>query len=366
MINTIKRTICERSLINKDAPAVLMVSGGSDSTALAYLMADLRQSGELGSLAVLHVNHMLRADAADADQAFVEELCRMLELPCFTCRIDVAQLAEATGGNVEAIGREQRYLAAHEALESLCRNTGTPVSEGRILTAHTQNDRVENFYMRSIKGTGPGGFRSMLYANGPIVRPLLDVSREALRDYLHQRAEAGEPVCRDAEGFLWREDATNAHLDRFRAYVRARVVPSCERHNPRLLDTLTRTMNLIADEDDFLDAQACEVFSQQVELIDEPGPDTTVIAARLAPEFGAEHVVIKRRVVRAVLQTFLGSEARIDAATIEAVLSSFDESGAPCGGYVANIQGDLAVSANKQGVLIEPMSRFRARRKRTE
>ncbi|MFR9169285.1 MAG: tRNA lysidine(34) synthetase TilS, partial [Gordonibacter urolithinfaciens] len=38
--------------------------------------------------------------------------------------------------------------------------------------------------------------------------------------------------------------------------------------------------------------------------------------------------------------------------------------GAPRGGYVANIQGDLAVSANKRGVRVEPMAAFRARRKR--
>lgn len=91
----------------------------------------------------------------------------------------MAALAKATGGNEEAVGRNERYLAAHEALESLCRHVMIPISEGRIVTAHTQDDRVENFYMRSIVGTGPGGFRSMLYSNGPVVRPLLDVSRQA-------------------------------------------------------------------------------------------------------------------------------------------------------------------------------------------
>ena len=48
----------------------------------------------------------------------------------------------------------------------------------------------------------------------------------------------------------------------------------------------------------------------------------------------------------------------------QAVLQAFDEDGSPQSGYVVNIQGDLAVSANKQGVLIEPMARFRTRRKR--
>ena len=51
---------------------------------------------------------------------------------------------------------------------------------------------------------------------------------------------------------------------------------------------------------------------------------------------------------------------------MEAVLAAFDDEagGKPRSGYVANIQGDLAVSANKRGARIEPMSAYRARRKR--
>lgn len=70
----------------------------------------------------------------------------------------------------------------------------------------------------------------------------------------------------------------------------------------------------------------------------------------------------------------LGVDARIEAASVEAVLAGFRGEGgsedplsgigAPLGGYVANIQGNLAVSANKRGVRIEPMSAFRVRRKR--
>ena len=44
------------------------------------------------------------------------------------------------------------------------------------------------------------------------------------------------------------------------------------------------------------------------------------------------------------------------------MLAAFDDEagGKPRSGYVANIQGDLAVSANKRGVRIEPMSAYRA------
>ena len=84
----------------------------------------------------------------------------------------------------------------------------------------------------------------------------------------------------------------------------------------------------------------------------------------LAPALGAEPRPLQRRAVLRVLGLVLGAEARVEAASVEAVLAAYDGAGAPRGGYVANIQGDLAVSANKRGVRIEPMAAFRARRKR--
>ncbi len=354
MLETIEKTIAKHQLFNAASPTLLMVSGGSDSTALTYIMRDLRERGLVGPLACLHVNHKLRGEDAEADQAFVAALAEALDIPFFCCEVDIALLARETGGNIEALGRQERYIAAHEALESLCRHEMLPLAEGRIVTAHTQDDRVENFYMRSIKGTGPGGFRSMLYQNGPIVRPLLDVSRIALRNYLEQRAQSSELIVRDAAGDLWREDATNAHTDRFRSYVRHTIVPAAKEQNAHLLDTLCRTMNLIADEDDFMESLTQEEMTAHVEI----GEDE----ALLLPTFGKLALPIKRRALRMVLEGLIGSEGRIESATVDVVLQAFDEEGLPVGGYVVNIQG--AVSANKRGVLIEPMARFRARRKR--
>ena len=62
-----------------------------------------------------------------------------------------------------------------------------------------------------------------------------------------------------------------------------------------------------------------------------------------------------------VLQQVLGPDARVEARSVESVLEAFG-GGRPVGGYTANIQGDLALSANKQGLRIEPMQAYRARR----
>ena len=354
-------TLAERGLVGAQTPALLMVSGGSDSTALAYVACELRDRGALGQLAMLHVNHCLRGKDADDDARFVARLSELLDVPLFSCSIDIAAEAARTGENVEAVARRERYLAANEALESLCLHAAAPLADGRILTAHTADDRVESFYMRSIVGTGPGGFRAMRYRNGPVVRPLLDASREELRDYLTQRERAGLPMARDEAGALWREDATNAHTDRFRAYVRHEIVPRAKERNPQLLEVLVRTMNLIADEDDLLDDMAAEVERRCVSALDPSDPRAGCV---LVPELGAEPLPLVRRVAVRALQRLLGADARVEAASVDAVLAAYDraDGGRPVGGYVANIQGDTAVSANKRGVRLEPMAAYRARR----
>lgn len=355
--------IREHGLATADTPVLLMVSGGSDSTALAYLARELNSARLVGPLAMLHVNHQLRGEDANEDARFVRQLARLLDIPLFLCEVDVAAEVKRTGGNMEAIARHERYVAAGEALQSLCAHVGAPVSEGRIFTAHTADDRVESFYMRSIVGTGPGGFRSMRYLSGNVARPLMDAGREDLRGYVEERASFGLPVARDPKGNLWREDATNAHTDHFRAYVRHEIVSRAKARNPQLLDVLGRTMNLIADEDDFMESLACEVAKRCVSSLGDGKEDGFL----LAPSFGVEPLPLRRRVCMRALQGVLGADARVETASVNAVLNAFEGgegSNKPIGGYVTNIQGNLAVSANKHGVRVEPMAAFRARRKR--
>lgn len=344
----------KHALLGPQSAALLMVSGGSDSTALAYAMAEAHEAGDVGPVAMLHVNHKLRGADAEEDAVFAAGLAELLALPFFLCEVDVAAEAARSGENVEAVARQERYIAAREALNSMCQHEFVPLSEGRIVTAHTADDRIENFYMRSIVGTGPGGFRSMKRKNGPVVRPLLDFTRDQLRAYVEERNEAGLPVMQDPTGALWREDATNAHTDRFRAYVRHKIVPAAKEWNGTMPTTLTRTMDLIADEDDMLDEMATDLIERSTR--DEGD------AFRLLPAFGTVQRPLQRRAVVRLLKGLLGADERIDTASVEALLSAFVD-GAPKSGYTANIQGNLAISSNKRGVLVEPMEAYRRRRK---
>ena len=342
--------------LNVKVPVVLMVSGGADSTALARLACSVRWEAPR---AIVHVNHHLRGEAADEDAAFVGALAGELGVPFRLVNADVAELAAATegfgsSGNVEATGREVRYFAAKEALETIAREAGLSASDGCVLVAHTADDRVENFYMRSIVGAGPGALRSLDAATDVmgvhVVRPLIDCTHAELCDWLSDR------------GFSWREDATNATDEGFRAYVRHHVVPPALARNPRLHETLGRTMDLIAEEDDFLEGFARNLAAQTVMVQDGENPAAGCL---LSPVLGQTPRVMARRVVFGVLRSMLRMEdpdARVEFSAVEGVLGAFGEDGEIKSGYVTNIQGNLAVSANKQGVRIEPMAVFRARR----
>ena len=77
------------------------------------------------------------------------------------------------------------------------------------------------------------------------VRPLLRVRHAALAAFLR------------AEGLAWREDATNAADDADRNRIRHRVVPAVlDAFGPSFLVTLVRTMDLLRDDADLLDALA--------------------------------------------------------------------------------------------------------------
>lgn len=352
IIEQVLATIEEHDLFDRESGILCMVSGGSDSTALARIMARLRDEGQIAALAMLHFNHKLRGEDSEKDAEFVARLAEELSIPLFMCEMDIAEEAARIKGNIEAVAREERYSAAREALHSMCEHENVPLDRSRIVTAHTLDDRIENFYMRSIVGTGPGGFRSMLYENGDVARPLLDCTRTELQDLLKSQGA-------DVEGELWREDATNALTDRFRNYVRHKMVPVAREWNPSLYSTLQRSMNLVADEDDMLEEMANDLIIKSTSMLGECDQDGFL----LDPDFGSAKAPIARRAIRRLLKRMLGEGTRIDASSIECVMEMFED-GVPVSGAVDNIQGNIAISSNKKGVRIEPMSAFRSRRKR--
>lgn len=184
---------------------VVAVSGGADSVALLRVLAGVAAQREWElDLHVAHVQHHLR-DEAEEDEAFVEVLTGKLGLPFERRDVDVP----AAGGNVEAAARRLRYAA-------LCEVAAT-VGADAIVTAHHADDQLETMLMRLVRGAsvkGLAGIAPRRKMDGHLVlRPMLGVIRERITRFL---GDIGQP---------YRTDHTNADVSRWRARLRADVLP---------------------------------------------------------------------------------------------------------------------------------------------
>lgn len=283
-------------------PAVVMVSGGGDSVALLHLLVS---DGRSADLTVYHLNHGLRGADSDADAAFVRGLADQLGVRWVVGEADVAANAQAAGLNLEDAGRRIRYDGAESLLDELCGAAGVDGRRGRILTAHTRDDRIETFFARAVAGAGTTGLASIPRTRGRIVRPLLDTDREELREYLV------------AAGHEWREDASNEDTTRERAYIRHRIVPSLAELNPRFRENLARTMDLVSDDDALLQSMASG-FARDFSDDSVPGE---FVSLNLMFMRSLDATMARRAVRTAILNTF-PEASRLESAHIQRLVDA--------------------------------------------
>ncbi len=299
LIHTVIETVAQHAMLPPNAPALVMVSGGGDSVTMLRLLA----SGVLGDnpLRALHINHGLRGEASEADETFVRELCAGMDIESRVVRFDVAGYAAAEKLNLEDAGRRVRHRFAAEELDAWCGQLGREPGEGRIVVAHTRDDRIETFFMRAIAGSGTGALAGIASTRGRVVRPLIDCDRADVRAWLE---DSGQPR---------REDESNQDLTRTRAFVRSRIVPSAEELNPAFRTVLARTMDLIAADDAVL-TQLAQTHVREVTHIDVDDRIVFQVNALLA--LGP---AMARRVVRAAVLDAFEDASRLEFSHIDAV-----------------------------------------------
>jgi tRNA(Ile)-lysidine synthase len=239
-------------LVRPGEPLLVLVSGGGDSVCLLDVAVRLG-----ADVSVLHVNHGLRP-GAEGDEAFVRELCERLGVPLHVERI---QLAE--GGNLQERAREARYGLA-EALGA-----------GDYSTAHTASDQAETVLYRLAVSPGSRALHGMAARRGRLVRPLLEVTREEVRDYLRAR-ELG-----------WRDDPSNADPRFARARVRHRLLEALRSVGPAPERTIAETARQLREEGELLDAAVSDALEDLG-----GGPAVSLDALR------EQHPALRRLVLR--------------------------------------------------------------------
>ena len=228
------------------------VSGGADSMALLGILRALQP--EFGyELSACHVNHGLRGETADRDEAFVRAECARLSVPLRV--FHAAELAGEAGSQPqdhasEDWARRLRYAC----FAQLCR-------EGidALATAHTANDQAETLLFRLARGTGLHGAAGILPKNGRSLRPLLCLTR----------AET-EAVCRE-NALAWVQDETNDTDVYARNRLRHHAVPALESVNRAAVENLARFCEKAGRAEAYFARQAGQLL-MDARLSAEPEP----------------------------------------------------------------------------------------------
>ncbi|HEY6628733.1 MAG TPA: tRNA lysidine(34) synthetase TilS [Acidimicrobiia bacterium] len=202
---------------------LVALSGGADSAAMAYLVAQTSSD-----LKAVHVNHSLR-DSSRLEAA-ATAIASKLDSP-----LQVVTVVVPHGSSPEGQARAVRYQALVEASDP-----------GEvILTGHTLDDQAETVLLNILRGTGTRGLTGIPGWRAPnISRPMLRITRSETRELA---LLAGLPYF---------DDPMNSETSFTRNAIRLKVMPDLLRFNPQLMSGLARMADSVRADSDALDQEA--------------------------------------------------------------------------------------------------------------
>ena len=204
--------------LHNAAPNLLVaLSGGADSVALLLCLHELGYN-----VCAAHCNFQLRGEESERDEAFCRNLCKRLGIMLHVCRFDTRQVAHGRNISIEMAARDLRY----EWFERLRKEMGCDFTA----LAHHRDDNIETLLQHIGRGSGIHGLTGMPQRRNHIVRPLLNVSRHDILEYLKEKGQD------------YVTDSTNADTIYQRNLVRHELIPLLERMNPNIRQTLCDMM----------------------------------------------------------------------------------------------------------------------------
>lgn len=225
MFNKIRKTISQYNMFSERDSVLVGLSGGPDSVCLLHILKEYGLK-----LYIAHLNHGLRGKESDEDERFCKELGRKLGISVYAKKVKI--------GKGEDAARNARY--------KFLEDTAHKIGATKIALGHNADDEAETVLMRLLRGAGVRGLSGIppvrRLGDLVIVRPLINVWRKEIMDYLGKR------------NITYREDSTNKQLDFFRNRIRYELIPFLTKYNPNIKNILHNTGKNMAMVNEYLDS----------------------------------------------------------------------------------------------------------------
>lgn len=294
MLKTIKNYMNENNMITKGDRIVLGVSGGADSVCLFHVFLQLMPFFNL-SLFVVHVNHGIRGEEAEEDEAFVKELCENAKVPFWCVKADIPAIAKMEGITEEEAGRKVRYEAFYKCVEKNKCN--------KIAIAHNKNDNAETMLFHLFRGSGVKGLTGISPKRDVIIRPLLCVTRKEIETYLEQ------------QNISFRTDRTNLTQDYSRNKIRHRILTFAQEEiNIKAIEHMAHTANQLRLMENYLEKNVDLAYNRLVICNKDNSFRMKV------KELQQEDLIMQQGIIRKVFYQLANQLKDIDAVHIDLVL----------------------------------------------
>lgn len=237
MNDKMNRTIDKYHMLSKDDRVLVAVSGGADSMLLLNHMLLIKDKYGI-RVSAAHVEHGIRGQESVDDARFVEAFCKKNDIEYHQLEIDAVNEAKAHKMGVEEYSRKRRY----EFFNSI------PCD--KIATAHNLSDNVETLLFRLSRGTGLKGACGIPAVRGKIIRPLIEISSDEIREFC------------DNNNIEYRTDSTNFDNSYSRNYIRNEIVPKFKKINPDFERAVSSFINDTNEDMEFIESVVEKAYNE--------------------------------------------------------------------------------------------------------
>ena len=221
MIKRIKKVIKERELLKGVHKIIIGYSGGPDSTLVVEVLSDYDKL----EVILAYFNHNLRKDSKKEENFVIRE-AKKRKLKLLVDRADVRSYCNKFSLSIEEGARDLRF--------SFLKGLKNKEKADLIALGHNFDDKIENFFIRLLRGSG-FGLSQMNYLNGDILRPLLDLRKKEIIDYLEKNK------------IDFYNDPTNKSEDYLRNRIRLKVIPLLEQIQENGIENIGRSIDNLDD-----------------------------------------------------------------------------------------------------------------------
>jgi len=320
------RSLKKYRMLRKGEGVLVAVSGGPDSISLFDLFYQIRVDWKVG-IHIIHLNHGLRGDAGDRDQLFVERMARDLKMPVSSKKVDVEALAKQNKMSLEEAGRQARldYFQAE----------ANRLGIRKVALGHHKDDRAETVLFRILRGTGLQGIGAMRplshYRELTLIRPLVDVEKKSLEDYIRDRK------------LSYCIDASNNEVKFTRNRIRNRLLPALEKHyNPKIKNALAHLAESVALDVDYIE----ETVQKSYPKVIRKKRDTIILIKK--KKFMSQPEALKFRILQQATRQ-LDPESELDYFHWDEIRKALDRDSR---GFEIHVPHELAMTIERKELIL--------------